>query len=98
MVEATEDLPVLFYLKQSEYYSQIKALEESIVLAANRENGMLTASIRPAALYGPRDNMMSTNLTNQALTGRAKIQFGTEQYLLRYLLCGELCRCSDTAG
>jgi sterol-4alpha-carboxylate 3-dehydrogenase (decarboxylating) len=81
MVEATEDLPVLFRPEQPEFYSHTKALAESMVLAANREGGMLTASIRPAALYGPRDNMMSTNLTNQALRGRANIRFGKGQYL-----------------
>jgi sterol-4alpha-carboxylate 3-dehydrogenase (decarboxylating) len=81
MVEATEDLPVLFYPYQPEFYSHTKALAESMVLTANRNSGMLTASIRPGALYGPRDNMMSTNVTNSVLRGRAKIRFGTGEYL-----------------
>lgn len=81
MVEATEDLPVLFYPDQAEYYSHTKALAEKIVLEANRQNGMLTASVRPAALYGAGDGIMTTNITQQALSGRANIQFGNESYL-----------------
>lgn len=81
MVEATEDLPVLFYPEQPEYYSHTKALAEKIVLEANRQNGMLTASVRPAALYGEGDGIMTTNLTQQALSGRANIQFGTKSHL-----------------
>jgi sterol-4alpha-carboxylate 3-dehydrogenase (decarboxylating) len=81
MVEATEDLPALFYPEQPEFYSHTKALAESIVLAANRENGMLIASIHPVALYGSHNDMMSINITNEALKGRAKIRFGTGQYL-----------------
>jgi sterol-4alpha-carboxylate 3-dehydrogenase (decarboxylating) len=81
MVEATEDLPVLFYPDRSEFYSHTKALAESMVFTANRNSGMLAASIRPGALYGPRDNMMSTNVTNSVLRGRSKIRFGTGEYL-----------------
>jgi sterol-4alpha-carboxylate 3-dehydrogenase (decarboxylating) len=81
MIEATEDLPVLFYPQQPEYYSHTEALAESMVLAANREHVMLTASLRPAALYGPGDEMTSIKLTKQALRGRANIRFGTGQYL-----------------
>ncbi|EMD86074.1 hypothetical protein COCC4DRAFT_33730 [Bipolaris maydis ATCC 48331] len=81
MIEATEDWPVLFSPNQPEYYSHTKALAEKLVLAANRQNGMLTAVIRPAALYGPGDGQMTTNVTRQALTGRANIRFGNKSYL-----------------
>jgi nucleoside-diphosphate-sugar epimerase len=52
-----------------------------MVLTANRNSGMLTASVRPGALYGPRDNMMSTDVTKSVLGGHAKIRFGTGEYL-----------------
>jgi sterol-4alpha-carboxylate 3-dehydrogenase (decarboxylating) len=82
MVEATEDWPVLYYPDQPEQYSHTKALAEKIVLTANRENGvMLTASIRPSTLYGEGDGILTTTLTNQALTGRAKYRFGNDKYL-----------------
>ncbi|USP75532.1 uncharacterized protein yc1106_02806 [Curvularia clavata] len=81
MVKATEDFPVLFYPDQPEFYSHTKALAEKMVLAANRQNGMLTASVRPAALYGAGDGIMTTNVTQQALSGRANIQFGSKSYL-----------------
>lgn len=81
LVEATEDFPVLFHPDQPEYYSHTKALAEKTVLAANRENGMLTAVIRPAALYGAGDFIMTTNLTKQAFSGRANIRLGNEPFL-----------------
>jgi sterol-4alpha-carboxylate 3-dehydrogenase (decarboxylating) len=81
MIGATGGLPVLFYPQQPEYYFHTKAVVESMVLAANSEKGMLTASVRSAALYGPGDGMMSTNMTNSALKGRAKIRSGTGKYL-----------------
>ena len=81
MVEATEDLPVLFYPEQPEYYSHTKALAEKIVLSANRENGMLTGSVRPATLYGAGDGILTVHLANTALSGRAKYRFGSGDYL-----------------
>ncbi|EOA86114.1 hypothetical protein ACJQWK_11841 [Exserohilum turcicum] len=81
LVEATEDLPVLFYPDQPEFYSHTKALAEKTVLEANRENGMLTAVVRPAALYGSGDESMTTNMTKQAFTGHANIRVGNEPYL-----------------
>jgi sterol-4alpha-carboxylate 3-dehydrogenase (decarboxylating) len=81
LVGATEDFPVLFYPDQPEFYSHTKALAEKIVLSANREAGMLTASLRPASMYGPGDGMMTTNITNQVLSGRANYRFGTGSYL-----------------
>ncbi|KAF2869594.1 hydroxysteroid dehydrogenase [Massariosphaeria phaeospora] len=77
MVDATEELPVLYYPEQSEYYSHTKALAEDIVLGANRSGGnMLTVSIRPATLNGPGDMIITKTLAEQALTGRAKYHFG----------------------
>ncbi|KAF1846889.1 uncharacterized protein K460DRAFT_402258 [Cucurbitaria berberidis CBS 394.84] len=42
---------------------------------------MLTASIRPATIYGAGDGMMTMYLTSQALNGRAKYRLGTGPYL-----------------
>jgi sterol-4alpha-carboxylate 3-dehydrogenase (decarboxylating) len=81
LIEATEDLPVLLYPEQPEWYSHTKALAENIVLSANRERGMLTVSLRPASMYGPGDSIMSKNITNQVLNGRANYRFGTGSWL-----------------
>jgi sterol-4alpha-carboxylate 3-dehydrogenase (decarboxylating) len=81
LVEATEDLPALFYPEQPEWYSHTKAVAEGIVLEANRERGMLTASLRPASMYGPGDGGMTTNIINQVLSGRAKYRFGSGSWL-----------------
>jgi sterol-4alpha-carboxylate 3-dehydrogenase (decarboxylating) len=82
LIEATEELPVLYYPEQPEYYSHTKALAEGMVLAANRTAGrMLTVSIRPATLYGEGDGITTTNLCKQALSGRAKFQFGNGKNL-----------------
>jgi sterol-4alpha-carboxylate 3-dehydrogenase (decarboxylating) len=81
LIEATENLPVLVYPDQPEYYSHTKALAENIVLAANRERGMLTASIRPASIYGPGCKSMTPNIIKQVLSGRANYRFGTGSYL-----------------
>lgn len=82
MVEATEDRPVLYHPDQPEEYSHTKARAEKVVLDANRVNGvMLTVSIRPSTLYGEGDGILTTTLTNQAISGRAKYRFGTDKYL-----------------
>lgn len=88
MVEVTEEYPVLFYPDQPEMYSHSKAVAEKIVLTANRADGMLTASIRAAALYGVGDGILTTNITNQVLSGRAKYRFGTDPYLYDILYVG----------
>lgn len=76
LIEATEDLPVLFSPQQPEFYSHTKALAERSVLLANRQQGMLTASFRPALLYGEGDNVTTTNLTRQAVTGKTRFVIG----------------------
>jgi sterol-4alpha-carboxylate 3-dehydrogenase (decarboxylating) len=81
LIEATEDLPVLFYPEQPEFYSHTKALGETIVLSANREKGMLTGSIRPASMYGTGCGLMTANLINLARSGRANIRFGSDPCL-----------------
>jgi sterol-4alpha-carboxylate 3-dehydrogenase (decarboxylating) len=81
LVQATEDLPVLFSPDQPAFYSHTKALAETIVLSANRERAMLTGSIRPASLYGPRCKLMTKDLIGAVRKGRANFRFGTGVYL-----------------
>jgi sterol-4alpha-carboxylate 3-dehydrogenase (decarboxylating) len=81
LVQATEDLPVLFSPNQPAFYSHTKALAETIVLSANRERAMLTGSIRPASLYGPRCQLMTKDLIGAVRKGRANFRFGTGVYL-----------------
>ena len=81
MVEATEDLPVLYFPDQPVFYSHTKAAAETIVLSANREGGMLTASVRPTTLYGAGCGLLTTSMTKQVLSGRANVRFGHGSYL-----------------
>jgi sterol-4alpha-carboxylate 3-dehydrogenase (decarboxylating) len=55
VINGTEDKygqPSWFF---SDHYAQTKGIAEKLVLAANGKNGLLTAAIRPANIYGPGD-------------------------------------------
>lgn len=56
------------------YYPQTKAMAEQMVTAANNEK-LLTVSLRPHIVYGPRDTHIIPRLVNRAKSGRL-IQIG----------------------
>lgn len=55
------------------------------MLAANRQHGMLTTSIRPAGLFGERDKLLGTN---QVRLGSRKICLGHGKNLFDFTYCG----------
>lgn len=76
LLNATEDLPVLFEPEQKYPYPISKAHAERAVLAANRRGGMLTASMRPASGFGEADFEKMEKLIDVAKAGRANMQIG----------------------
>jgi sterol-4alpha-carboxylate 3-dehydrogenase (decarboxylating) len=77
LINADENLPVLYYPQQPSYYSHTKAIAEDIVLAANRSVAtMLTVAVRPASMYGEGDEMQIPNQVRNAKAGRARNQIG----------------------
>ncbi|MCA9077843.1 MAG: NAD-dependent epimerase/dehydratase family protein [Planctomycetaceae bacterium] len=69
-IEADESLPYPeFYLC---HYPHTKALAERAVLEANRVDQLLTASLRPHLIWGPRDNHLVPRLIQSARSGRVR--------------------------
>ncbi|KAJ4286526.1 hypothetical protein N0V90_013226 [Kalmusia sp. IMI 367209] len=85
LILATEDAPVIFMPEQTEYYSHTKAIAETLVLGANKQN-IRTSAIRPAGLFGEGDtgtigdnsnlfdwSYVENNASSQLLTARALV-------------------------
>ena len=69
-VDANESLPYPeTYLC---HYPHTKALAEQAVLEANDTSGLLTVSLRPHLIWGPRDNHLIPRLIQRALSGRLR--------------------------
>ena len=54
------------------HYPHTKALAEQEVLAANGRNGLLTCSLRPHLIWGPRDRQLVPRLIERARSGRLR--------------------------
>lgn len=54
-------------------YSQTKALAEHAVLSSNGADGLLTCSLRPHLLWGPRDNHLIPRLLDRARRRKLRI-------------------------
>ncbi|MBI2645951.1 MAG: NAD-dependent epimerase/dehydratase family protein [Deltaproteobacteria bacterium] len=54
-------------------YSQTKAISEQLVLKANDKKGLLTVSLRPHLIWGPRDPYLLPRVIEQAKKGRLRI-------------------------
>ena len=82
LVEADENLPLVYLPQQKEVYSHTKALADQLVLDANSttHGGMLTASIRPSAIFG-EDEGTAKGLAETAAAGKLKVQIGTGKNL-----------------
>ncbi|SFJ54991.1 Nucleoside-diphosphate-sugar epimerase [Planctomicrobium piriforme] len=52
------------------YYPHSKAIAEQEVLTANGQQGLLTVSLRPHLIWGPRDNHLIPRLVQRAQAGR----------------------------
>ncbi len=54
------------------HYPHTKALAERAVLGANEPGGLLTVSLRPHLIWGPRDNHLIPRLIKRARSGRLR--------------------------
>jgi len=62
----TEEFP---YAKNPmDYYTETKILQEKEVLKANDGENLMTVSIRPHGIYGPRD-ILASSMLKQAQKG-----------------------------
>ncbi|KAJ1926770.1 erg26, C-3 sterol dehydrogenase [Tieghemiomyces parasiticus] len=67
-----------------DYYAQTKAEAEQLVLAANQPDGLRTCSLRPAGIFGPRDQQMVPGALN-ALAKRANLfQIGSNRTIVDF--------------
>lgn len=62
------------------YLSKMK--QEKLVLSYNGKNGLMTVSIRPHRIFGPRDVTLIPRLVETANAGRDKFYLGTGQNLV----------------
>jgi sterol-4alpha-carboxylate 3-dehydrogenase (decarboxylating) len=90
MYNSTETSPVLFKPRQKFPYPLSKALAEKAVLEANRKDGILTTSIRPAGTFGEADYEMIDKLVTSAQSGRANVQIGDGSNTYDFLYVGNL--------
>ena len=74
-----ETLP--YPLKYNCPYSATKALAEQLVLEENGEKGLLTVSLRPHLIWGPRDTNLIPRLLQKAKSGHL-IQVGNGKNLV----------------
>ena len=63
------------------HYPHSKALAEKEVIAANGRQGLMTVSLRPHLIWGPRDNHLIPRLIARAKSGRLR-QVGNGQNLI----------------
>jgi sterol-4alpha-carboxylate 3-dehydrogenase (decarboxylating) len=87
LVNANERFPVIRGEFQTEYYSETKAAAEELVLKANRqppERPLLTASIRPAGIFGINDATLTKHMVNLYFQGRCNVQVGDNDNLFDF--------------
>ena len=68
-IDESVDYPKIFLSP----YSQTKALSEQMVLNANGKKGLLTVSLRPHLIWGPRDPYLLPRVIAQAKKGWLRI-------------------------
>jgi sterol-4alpha-carboxylate 3-dehydrogenase (decarboxylating) len=88
LTNATEDAPLCFEPAQKEYYTHTKAVAEEMVLKANNQNGMLTAVIRAALLFGEGDNTSTPQIVENARSGKGKFRVGNGKNLFDFTYVG----------
>ncbi|RDW84323.1 hypothetical protein BP6252_01913 [Coleophoma cylindrospora] len=79
LINADERWPVIRGKMQTEYYSETKAEAESLALAANRAEAapkLLTAAIRPAAIFGSGDVQLIPRIVDLYYQNKTGFQLG----------------------
>ena len=91
LINADERWPVLRAPQQREYYSETKAIAETLVLEANRKHAdMLTVSIRPAGIFGEGDMQMIPGMLGAYAKGQTKFQLGDNDNLFDFTYVGNV--------
>lgn len=73
-VEMDEHTP--YATNMSCIYTETKIEGEKRALAANRQQGLLTTSLRPDGIYGPGNNIMMDGVFDQVIKGRMVVTIG----------------------
>ncbi|KAF0852271.1 mitochondrial sterol-4-alpha-carboxylate 3-dehydrogenase (decarboxylating) [Andalucia godoyi] len=71
-------------------YCSTKAEAEKLVRAANGKDGLLTVSLRPHAMFGPRDNHFFPQLFEKAKKGQVKYMVGSAQNIVDFTYVGNV--------
>ena len=83
-IKCDESLP--YPAKYENNYSHTKAIAERAVIAANGEEGLLTVSMRPHLIIGPRDKHLVPRIVARAGTGQVpQVGDGTNIVDLTYV-------------
>jgi nucleoside-diphosphate-sugar epimerase len=83
-VKCDESLP--YPVKYENNYSHTKAIAERAVIAANGQDGLLTVSLRPHLIIGPRDRHLVPRIVARAGTGQVpQVGDGTNIIDLTYV-------------
>jgi sterol-4alpha-carboxylate 3-dehydrogenase (decarboxylating) len=85
-----ESAPYLRYPLQKHAYSLARVVAEEMVLAANRQRGMLTGVIRPCTPFGEGDYEHLAKVIAVAESGKARFQMGDGRNLFDYAYVGNL--------
>lgn len=90
LVDADDSLPVLKYPAQKRVYTLTKAEAEADLIAANRNGGdssLLVVSLRPATVFGERDDICMGKIVATCRAGKGNVQIGpgTNEYDFMYV-------------
>ena len=87
-----ETWPVLRGAKANDYYSHTKGIADEMVQAYNRRNGsnMLTATIRPAGIFGEGDVQMLLGLLQVYHDGKHIFQIGDNKTFFDFTYVGNV--------
>ncbi|KAJ3088492.1 hypothetical protein HK102_008602 [Quaeritorhiza haematococci] len=82
LIDADEKMPHCEVFPDE--YNESKAKAEQLVLEANGKGGLLTISLRPAGIFGPRDTQAIRKMYNAAISGKHRTMLGQNRTLLDY--------------
>jgi sterol-4alpha-carboxylate 3-dehydrogenase (decarboxylating) len=63
---------------------------EKLVLASNGDNGLLTCTIRPSAIFGPGDRQLIPGMLEVCERGQHRFQIGNNQTLMDFTYVGNV--------
>ncbi|KAI8372353.1 hypothetical protein EDC96DRAFT_542317 [Choanephora cucurbitarum] len=88
MVNIDESTP--YPPKAVDVYTESKIECEKVVLAANGQQGLLTCTIRPSAIFGPGDRQMIPGMLEVCQRGQHRFQIGNNQSLMDFTYVGNV--------